>query len=430
MPLLYDMDTGPIEIAKGRGDLRYSSVPSEWADLTRSILLAGDRRVSFARIFGEQSMVGAAVMWLLSQSVRVPLKVYRRTGDDSRERLREDDHRLAEAVADPWERGAPCQFTMANLGPMLVHGNAVTEIDEGARGRIRFVPTDYRFARPIMPWRNVIGGWEIDADDPSMTRTLPADTVLHVTWWSSLGPLGVSPLAQLGVTLNIEDAAQRHQKAMLSNGARPPSAITTTPEFLGLAPEERAVLMDQLRADVTAIYAGPDNAGRPAILPPGLDWKEVGHTAVEAELIRQREITREEIGAIYHLPPAVFGLGLDKSGNNLKDQREMAVADGLAPPLILVEQCINAQIIRALLRERDVYVEFDFGGILRPELLKEVEALRESIASALLTPNEARAIQNRPRSDVPAMDEFYLPRNNLVEVSVPYSGTPRGSGDE
>jgi hypothetical protein len=73
-----------------------------------------------------------------------------------------------------------------------------------------------------------------------------------------------------------------------------------------------------------------------------------------------------------------------------------------------------------------VYVEFDFAAILRGDRLKEVESLREAIATALLTPNEARAIDNRPKSDLPGMDEFYLPRNNLWPLSVPYPAKGMG----
>lgn len=419
------MDTGPVEIGKGRGDLRYSSVPSSWADMSRSVLLAGDRRVSFARLFGEQPMIGAAVGWLLSQSVRVPLKVYRRTGDDSRERLRDGEHPLATAIAEPWERGAAIQLVMALLGSLSVHGNAVMEIDEGARGRIRFGEADYRFTRPIMPWRGTIAGWEIDNDDPSTERTLPADSVLHVRWWSPLGPLGVSPLAQLATTVSIEDAAQRHQRSMLNNGARPPSAITTTPEFLGLGQDERGILMDQLRADITALYSGPDNAGRPALLPPGLDWKEVGHTAVEAQLVEQRYVAREEIGAVMRIMPGCFGLGLDTGGTPLSEQVQISVTAGLAPLLILIEQCINAQLVKALLREDDIYTEHDFAAVLRGDFLKEVEAMRESIGTALMTPNEGRSKLNLPQSDIPAMDKFYLPFNNLWPVD---QGPPKSSG--
>lgn len=425
MATVIDPAGKPVEIAAGRGDLRTSSVPS-YAWPSQSVLLAGDKRVSFAELFATQPMVAAAVMWLLAESVRVPLKVYRRTGDDSRERVRAGDHPLATAIAEPWERGCAAQFVMALLGPLSVHGNALVEVQNGAGNRLRFAASDYRFAVPIRPWRDTIAGWTLDDDDPSIRRTVSMDDILHVAWWSPLGPLGVSPLQQLGVTMNIEDAAQRHQRAMLRNSARPPSAVTTDKEFLGLEPDMQSALMEQLRSDIEALYAGPDNAGRPALLPPGLEWKTVGHTAVEAQLVEQRHVAREETGAVYRIAPACFGFGLTEGGD-INDQRQASYMDGLAPPLILIEQCINAQVIRDRLREDDLYVEHDFSGLLRGDKLKEIEALRAAIASALMTPNQGKTVLNLPQSDQPGMDDHYLPRNNLWPLSVPYPAKGMGS---
>lgn len=429
MSVVVDPRGQPVEIEKGRGDLRFSSVPN-MGGYPRDVLLAGDKRVSFAQLFAEQPMVAAAVGWLLAESVRVPLKVYRRTGDDSRERLRESDHPLAAAVATPWERGCMAQLVMSMLGPLSIHGNSTTEVDDGAGGKLRFGPADYRYATPIMPWRDTIAGWTLDDDDPTIRRTVGADTVLHVAWWSPLGPLGIAPLQQLGVTFSIEDSAQRHQKAMLRNAARPPSAVTTDAAFLQLDRPERVALMEQLRSDIEALYAGPENAGRPALLPPGLDWKPVGHTAVEAQLIEQRLITRAEAGAVYRVLPGCFGFGLDKGGTSLPDQRQASYMDGLAPPLILIEQCINAQVVKALLREDDVFVEHDFSGLLRGDKLKEIEALREAIGTALMTPNQGKAVINLPQSDQPGMDDHYLPRNNLWPLSVPYRATGMGATEQ
>jgi HK97 family phage portal protein len=416
---LIDQFDRPITLGPGRADLRYSSTGfADGIPLHGRVGLIGDeqRSVSFARLVATQQWVGTAIHWMLASAVRVPLKVYRRTGSDSRERVAAKDHPLARAVVEPWERGSQADLVQALLGGMLVHGNSLLDVTQGANDLLRFEQFDWRFSNPIRPWRNTIAGWVVDTDENE--RTISADTMLHMAWWSPLGPLGISPLQQLGVTISIEDAAQRYQQALFQNGARPPSAVTASDQFLGLDRDERAVVLANLREDLTTLYAGPENSGRPALLPPGLSWDIVGHSAVEAELIDQRKVAREEIAAAYRIAPSCLGI-VSESKNRDMD-RQASYMDGLLPMLITIEQRLNAQLVRSFLREDDLFVEFDASGLVRGDRLAEVNALRESIASALMTPNEARGVLNLPASDLAAMDQHFLPRNNLIPIDQPY----------
>lgn len=429
MPALID-DTGtPVEIAPGRGDLnRTSGLLGPEGVIPLELTMIGNRPVSFTRLFQTQPWIAAAVMRMLTWAIRVPLKVYRRTGDDSRERLRPEDHPLPASLARPWDRGYIGGLVQCLLGPVLVHGNSLIEVEQGARDMIRFFPRDWRYAHPIYSFRD-IAGFKVDVDDPMTARGVGIDSLLHVKWWSPAGQIGTSPLQQLGVTLRVEDAAQRYQQAIFANGARPASAITASDDFLGLDPAERGQLMTQLRADITSLYAMPENAGKPALLPPGLDWKAVGNSAQEAELIEQRRVARDEIVGVYLIPPPFLGI-LDKATfSNIEVQREMIYTDCVGPPLVLIEQVMNASLVRDFMQLDDVYVEFDFGAVLRGDRLKEIEAIREAVATAVMTPNEGRSKTNMPRSDNPWMDEFYLPFNNLQPVGqgpVPV-GTPAGT---
>jgi HK97 family phage portal protein len=257
-----------------------------------------------------------------------------------------------------------------------------------------------------------IEGWDVYDVIGQRERSISADVAIHAKWWSPLGPEGVSPLRQLGTTLAIEDAATRYQRAQFRNGARPPSAIVADTEFLSLDKETRDVLLEQLREDVTRLYAGPENQGRPALLPPGLDWKPVGHTSREAELIEQRYIDGEEVGAVYQIPAPFLNDLRRATFSNITELRQVAYTDGLGPPLVIIEQALTA-VWQELSRETDVYVEFDFAGVLRGDFLKEVNALRAAIGVGLMTPNEGRSVMNRPKSDEPRASQLWMPWNNL-----------------
>jgi len=418
-PAKADILGTPIEIADGRGDLRYSSTyhvspgvygwgwGGGWSATT----------VSYAEIFATQPWIAAAVMRMLTWAVRVPLKVYRRTGDDSRERVHPGEHPLADAIAHPWDRAGQAQLIQALLGPTLVHGNGLVEIDQGRSGAIRFAPADWRLVTPIIPFEYRIAGWQIGEPMGTGERTIPVDQALHVCWWSPLGPLGISPLQQLGTTLSVEDSAQQWARSSFRNSARPPSAITVDETYLSLNKDIRDPFFEQARQDISALYAGPENAGRPALLPPGFDWKPIGHTAVEAELIDQRRVNREEIAAVYQIPPPMLGILERATYSNIETQREMSYTDALGPPLVLIEQAINSQLVHSLLRDDDIYVEFDFGQVLRGDRLKEIQSFREGIQTGVYTPNEARRALNLPASSEPGADELWMPKNNLAPLS-------------
>jgi HK97 family phage portal protein len=409
----------PVEIAPGRGDLRVMS--GFYPAFPTALSLVGHKTVSFARLYMSQPWVAAAVDWMVRKAVRVPFHIYRRNGDDpaDRTRLHPGEHPLADAVAAPWNRGSTMDLVQAMLAPLLVHGNSTTVVENGAGGKVEFVPKDFRFCRPIMPFRDSIAGFTFDYDQPSFMDEVPIDRVLHCKWWSPTGPIGVSPLQQLGVTIQIEDAAQRWQRSMLHQGARPSGAVSMTPEFLGLKQAEREQIILQVRRDLRELYSGPENAGKPALLPPGLTWMGINTTAIEAELIEQRKITREEVSAVYQIPPPLLGI-LDRATySNIQTQRDMTYTDVLGGPLVMLEQTFNGQIVRDLLQEPDLFGEFNFGAVLRGDPLAEIDALRDAIASALMTPNEGRSMLKLKQDENPAMDEFYFPSNNLTPVGTP-----------
>jgi hypothetical protein len=87
-------------------------------------------------------------------------------------------------------------------------------------------------------------------------------------------------------------------------------------------------------------------------------------------------------------------------------------------------------IVEGLLREPDVFVEFDFGLILRGDRQKEIQALREGVGMAIYTPNEARGALNLPASESDAADELFLPTNNLGPIGAVETDQTQGEGDE
>lgn len=382
------------------------------------VAIAGDGRlVSYQGLYESQPWVGIAVNKLVRQIARLPLYAHRikeGTRWEGETEPLEHDHPLARLLASPYPRAGELTLKAKAAHPALVHGNGTFAIFRDTPGGppTSLVPLDYRY----MTAHSLGGDGEIDAWETSQAgrpRLLAPEDVLHIAWEAGAGDLGVSPLKQLGVTLRAEDSAQRYQASSFENGARPSGALVL-PQDANLDADERA----ELRAEIRGQHAGVDQSFKIALLSGGMDWKPFSHTAVEAELIDQRKLNREEVAAAYDVPPPLIGILDHATYSNVAEMHRMLYGMVLGPWLALLEDAIKVQLIdtyQPWAQER-LYVAFDLTEVLRGDTLAEVQAVREAITAGVMTLNEGRRRLNFSKYDDPAADDLYLPTNNLSPI--------------
>ena len=309
---------------------------------------------------------------------------------------------------------------------MLLHGNGVLakSRDERFGPPTRLWPLDWRHLTAHARKGGPIEYWATTQFDER--ATVEADDVVHFRWEPPDGQIGVSPLQQLGVTVRIERAAQRYQEGYLENSARLPGALEL-PQGVTLEPDER----DQMRADFLRLHGGGPNAGLPAILPDGVEYKELaGANAHEADLINQRKLTREEIGAVYKVPQPLLGI-LDRATySNIAELHRMLYTTVLGPWLTLIEETIQAQLIDPEPAFSGLFVEFDLAEVLKGDKTKEIAALKLAVGMGLMTLNEARQVQNLPRYDLDWADKPLIPANNLRSAPEPEQSASDPSSKE
>jgi hypothetical protein len=97
-----------------------------------------------------------------------------------------------------------------------------------------------------------------------------------------------------GTTVRLEDATQRYQTAQFRNGNRPSLAVSSTSN-------PRRELFDYARERVEAMHKGADNAGKTFFTGREHALTPMSMTPVEAALIDQRQLNREEVGMVYDL---------------------------------------------------------------------------------------------------------------------------------
>lgn len=383
-----------------------------------AVALSGDGRVvSYQQLYEQQPWVATSVNKLVRQIARLPLYAHRLVEGNRWEGESEPldlGHPLARLLCRPWPRAGELHLKQKAAFPALVHGNAALAMFRDAAGGppTSLVPLDYRFLTAhCLGGDGEIDVWETSqAGRPAM---LAPEDVLLFAWEGGGGDLGVSPLKQLGTTLRTEDAAQRYQASSFDNGARPSGALVL-PQDSRLDADERQELREEIRGQ----HAGVDQAFKMALLSGGMDWKPFSHTAVEAELIDQRKLNREEVAAVYDVPAPLIGILDHATYSNVAELHRMLYGMVLGPWLTLIEDTLKAQLIDTYepWAQEQLYVAFDLTEVLKGDALKEVQAVREAIQTGVMTQNEGRRRLNMSRYDDPAADELLVPTNNLTPV--------------
>ena len=381
---------------------------------------------TWLRLHREQPWVNICVNKLTFAIARLPLKVYERDSQNARKRVTKGP--LVDAITTPGPRLSSIALKQWMIRPILVFGSSGVRI---VRDRPGGSPIGFR----KLYWHRLdpkaTDGtpqvlqepdyWYYTAD-PRRPEIIRPQDVLHIAWDSLEGYVGASPLRPLMVTLRIEHAARLYQWHNFRNSVRPPGGVTLPDSALAQDPEFRREFDERLMQ----LYAGFENAGKPITLPPGGKWESFAYSASDAELIGQRKLGREEVGATYDLAPPVIGILENATLANVQEFQRALFQTGVPPWLTLAQDAFNAQVVTPEPRFAGQWVEFDLSDVLRGDPAKEAEALKKGIGGGGLTLNETRDIRNLPRIDHPNADIPLMPANNLLPVTQLGSGGANG----
>lgn len=385
------------------------------------LLRGGGAYVAYDSIFRSQPMVYAAVTKLTNAIARNPLKVYE-YGEDGDSRTRVRTHPLATLLKKPYTRGSQFSLIAGMAQDLYVYGESVT---------VKYRPTIG--AAPTELWRVPMRHLSIVRDESGViayeiftgvsSAIIGVEDVIHVEL-----PSG-SPLRALARTLALEDAAITWQGQSLQQGMTKRGAFVTDQRLSDNA-------IPRMRAELEKLYGGVENAGKVALLEQGLKFEEVGISAVDAELISQRKLSREEVCAAFDIAPALFGL--ERATYASMSEQRKALYDAVATRLTLIEQTIQAHLVDLEPSWDGLFVEFDTGDLLRPDPEARARTHMMNQQAGVSTVNERRKLENLPRIDDPIADAVFVPVNMMpvgegvdAQLTQGSAGTPmQGVADQ
>jgi len=230
--------------------------------------------------------------------------------------------------------------------------------------------------------------------------TVPASEIIHDRISPMFHPLvGISPLFASGASAGqglkiITDSAK-----FFENGATPGGVLTAP----GSISNDTAA---RLKAHWDANYTGA-NSGKVAVIGDGLKFEPMRMTAVDSQLIDQLRWTAEAVCSAFHVPAYKVGAGPIPSNNNVEALTQDYYSQCLQKLIEDYEICLD----EGLELPSGQHTQLDLDGLFRMDTATQIKTLREGVAGAIMSPNEARLKLNL--IPLEGGDTVYLQQQNF-----------------
>ena len=336
------------------------------------------------------SAVYACVSAISETIASLPLILYRREGDDGRERAK--DHPLYKVLHDqPNPVQTALEFREQMQASVLLRGNAYAEIIRGYDGQVRELRPMHADRVQVLKLDTGRLGYEWNRDNGT-TRRLLQEEVFHLRHRTDNGVLGVSPISASREVVELAIAEREHGNSTFRNGTK----LSGVLKFPGkLSPDTRRNVGESWSSQ----FAGAGNAGRTPILEEGVEYTPLSMTLEDAEWIAARQFSVEEVARLFRVPPTVIG---DLRHGNFSNSVEMGrqfVTLTLRRHLTAWEQAIA----RCLLTEagrRTYFAEHSVEGLLRGDSLTRAQFYERAIADRWMDVDEVRRLENLPARSI------------------------------
>ncbi len=211
-----------------------------------------------------------------------------------------------------------------------------------------------------------------------------------------------SPIFSNRPSMQLNIALQDYATKLFANGGIPPMQLVgnfNSPQAVSRASD-----------DVTKAIQQAAREGKQVLpLPMHHELKGLGFNAEETQMMDARTYALQECARIWRMPPP-FLQDLSKGTYNNVEQAALTVAKHTIEPwLTKIEQQMALKLFRDPARRRTRVVEFNLDGLLRGDFKTRTEGLAKLIQNSLLTPNEGRALDNRP--PVTGGDNAFIQQN-------------------
>lgn len=326
--------------------------------------------------------VWCAVNFLSSTIAALPLQLFKKTEDGEEVDYKNPLYYLLHDAPNPeWTSFAWRKYTQQNS---LTAGRGLSYIEKNKAGR----PMNLWPLNPNCTTVERKGGRKLYRyREGSKEVTYGAEEILDLPYMlASDGISHVSPIMKNARSIGISIALEQYAEKFFLNGGVPPLALYGPVPSAGAAKRAAEDINEKIRAA---------NAERKNVLlmPQGHELKAIGIDPDKSQMELARRFQVEDTARIFQLPPMFLQDLTHGTFTNTEQQDLMLTKHSLTQHTQAWEQELNLKLFSS--RNTNSFVKFNIDGILRGDFATRMEGMTNAVQSALLTPNEGRALDNR-----------------------------------
>ncbi|MEO9535085.1 MAG: phage portal protein [Marinomonas sp.] len=325
--------------------------------------------------------VWAAVTFLSSTLANLPLHVYKNTKDGPEKQSGGLSAILNQA---PNEETTSYAWRKYFWTQVFTGGRGISYIERTSTAPVAVWnadPTKVKISRKANKTT-----YEIDQTPRMAKDIIDLPFLLKSDMLSSYGPIvSGQKVIQLALAMN------EYGSQFFAGGGVPPLAVTG-PMPAGKGARERAQ-----QEIYESVKAARDSNIPIANMPPGYELKPIGFDPAKGQMTEARRFQIEEVARLFNLPPVFLQDLTHGTFSNTEQQDLHLVKHVIAQWAKAFEQELNLKLFGQKSNVR--YVEHNLDGLQRGDFKTRMDGLAQGVQSGLITPNEARSLDNRQAMD-------------------------------
>lgn len=243
--------------------------------------------------------------------------------------------------------------------------------------------------------KNFIRGYELSLKN-NKKLWFDADEVIHFKLPNPANRYyGLSTIMRASYAADANKFMSEYSHGVYKNSGWPGTVLETQDEL-----DEGEIT--RLDAQWSNKFVGTNNANKLLILEGGMKATKFSVTPQELDFLRSKEVNRDEIAAIFGVPPSKMGIVKDVNRANAEANDYTFMVNTINPRLIRKKQKLNLSLVRPLWPE--LYLDYD--SVIPKDKEFELKKDESDLKGGVITINERRRKQGReekPWGNVPIM---------------------------